>query len=34
MRENRIRTLWAEGKPVINGWLHIPSMWSTELMAN
>lgn len=34
MRENRIRTLWAEGKPVLNGWLHIPSMWSAELMAN
>jgi len=34
MRENRIRTLWAEGKPVLNGWLHIPSMWSAEVMAN
>lgn len=34
MRENRVRTLWAEGKPVLNGWLHIPSMWSAELMAN
>ena len=34
MRENRIQTLWAQDKPVINGWLHIPSMWSTELMAN
>lgn len=34
MRENRIHTLWADGKPVINGWLHIPSMWSAELMAN
>lgn len=34
MRENKIRTLWAEGKPVLNGWLHINSMWSTEVMAN
>jgi 4-hydroxy-2-oxoheptanedioate aldolase len=33
MRENRIQTLWAQGKPVLNGWLHIPSMWSAELMA-
>jgi len=34
MRENRIRTLWADGKPVLNGWLHIPSMWSAEVMAH
>jgi 4-hydroxy-2-oxoheptanedioate aldolase len=34
MRENRVRTLWAEGKPVINGWLHSPSTWSAELMAH
>lgn len=34
MRENRIRTLWANNKPVLNGWLHIPSMWSAELMAH
>jgi len=34
MRENRIRTLWAEGKPVLNGWLHIASTWSAELMAH
>jgi 4-hydroxy-2-oxoheptanedioate aldolase len=34
MRENRVRSLWAEGKPVVNGWLHIPSMWSAEVMAN
>lgn len=34
MRENRIRTLWEEDKPILNGWLHIPSMWSAELMAN
>ena len=34
MRENRVRKLWAEGKPVINGWLHSPSTWSTEVMAH
>ncbi len=34
MRENRLRTLWAEGKPVINGWLHSPSAWSAEVMAH
>ena len=34
MRENRVRTLWAEGKVVINGWLHSPSAWSAEVMAH
>ena len=34
MRENRVRTLWAEGKTVINGWLHSPSTWSAEVMAH
>ena len=34
MRENRVRQLWAEGKPVINGWLHSPSTWSAEVMAH
>lgn len=34
MRENRVRTLWAEGKAAINGWLHIPSAWSAEVMAH
>jgi len=34
MRENRVRTLWAEGKAVINGWLHSPSTWSAEVMAH
>ena len=34
MRENRVRTLWAQGKSVINGWLHSPSTWSAELMAH
>ncbi len=34
MRENRVRSLWAAGKPVLNGWLHISSTWSAEVMAN
>ena len=34
MRENRVRKLWAEGKAAVNGWLHIPSTWSAEVMAN
>ena len=34
MRENRVRTLWAEDVPAINGWLHIPSAWSAEVMAH
>ncbi|MDE2856962.1 MAG: aldolase/citrate lyase family protein [Chloroflexota bacterium] len=34
MRENRVRKLWGEGKAALNGWLHIPSTWSAEVMAN
>lgn len=33
MRENNIRTIWANGGTVINGWLAIPSSISAELMA-
>jgi 4-hydroxy-2-oxoheptanedioate aldolase len=34
MRENRIRALWAAGKPVLNGWLMVPSSFSAELIAH
>lgn len=34
MRENRVRSLWAEDKAAINGWLHSPSAWSAEVMAH
>ena len=34
MRENHVRALWREGKAALNGWLHIPSTWSAEVMAN
>jgi 4-hydroxy-2-oxoheptanedioate aldolase len=34
LRENRVRTSWQNGTVVINGWLHIPSSWSAEVMAH
>ena len=34
MRENRVRTIWAAGGAVINGWCAIPSSFSAELMAH
>ena len=34
MRENRLRTIWSEGGTVVNGWLHIPSSFSAEVMAH
>ncbi len=34
MRENKIKKLMSAGKPVINGWLQIPSSFSAEVMAN
>ncbi|HEX2742230.1 MAG TPA: aldolase/citrate lyase family protein [Rubrobacter sp.] len=34
MRENRLRTIWREGGSVVNGWLHVPSSFSAEVMAH
>lgn len=34
MRENTVRTIWKNGGFVVNGWLHVPSTWSAEVMAN
>lgn len=34
MRPNTLKTIWSEGKAVINGWCGIPSSWSAELMAH
>ena len=34
MKKNRLQQIWADGESVINGWLHIPSTWSAEIMAN
>ncbi len=33
MTGNRLREIWAEGKPVINGWLSIGNAFSAEIMA-
>lgn len=34
MRENRVRSIWAEGGVVLNGWLHVPSPFAVEVMAH
>ena len=34
MRKNKIKKMMSEGKPVINGWLQIPSTVSAEAMAH
>ena len=33
MRKNLVKKLFREGKPIINGWLQIPSSFSAEVMA-
>ena len=34
MRANKLREIWATGETAVNGWLHIPSSWSAEVMAH
>jgi 4-hydroxy-2-oxoheptanedioate aldolase len=34
MRENTIREIWRRGGCALNGWLHIPNAFATELMAH
>jgi 4-hydroxy-2-oxoheptanedioate aldolase len=34
MRENTLKTIWARGDAVVNGWLSIPSSFSAEVMAH
>ncbi len=34
MRKNKVKQMMAEGKPVVNGWLQIPSAVSAEVMAH
>ncbi|MDX1415876.1 MAG: aldolase/citrate lyase family protein [Candidatus Promineifilaceae bacterium] len=34
MRVNKLREIWADGGTAVNGWLHIPSSWSAEVMAH
>tara|TARA_B100000035_G_C20922940_1_gene519366 strand:- start:206 stop:997 length:792 start_codon:yes stop_codon:yes gene_type:complete len=33
MRKNKLKQMFKEGKPVVNGWLQIPSAFSAEVMA-
>ncbi len=34
MRENRLKSIWARGGAVVNGWLAIPASFSAEVMAH
>lgn len=34
MRRNRVKADWENGKTSLNGWLHLPSPFSAELMAH
>ena len=34
MRENRLKTIWSGDGTVVNGWLHVPSSFSAEVMAH
>ena len=34
MKINKLKKMMKEGKPIINGWLQIPSSFSAEVMAN
>jgi 4-hydroxy-2-oxoheptanedioate aldolase len=34
VRENRARSIWSGGGVVLNGWLHVPSSFSAEVMAH
>jgi 4-hydroxy-2-oxoheptanedioate aldolase len=34
VRENTLRSIWARGDAVVNGWLAIPSAFSAEVMAH
>ena len=34
VRENRLRKIWREGGTAMNGWLHVPSSFSAEVMAH
>ncbi len=33
MRDNKLRTLWSQGKGAVNGWLAIPDSFCAEVMA-
>ncbi len=33
MKPNKIKSLWADGKPVLNGWLSIANAFTAEILA-
>jgi 4-hydroxy-2-oxoheptanedioate aldolase len=34
MKDNKLRTLWSQGNPAVNGWLAIPNGFSAEVMGH
>ncbi len=34
MRKNRLKQMFKEGKPIVNGWLQIPHSFSAEVMSH
>ena len=34
MKQNKVKKMMQEGKPVVNGWLQIPSSFSAEVMSH
>ena len=34
MRRNKLKQMFKDGKPIVNGWLQIPSAFSAEVMAH
>ena len=34
MKQNKIKKMMQDGKPVVNGWLQIPSSFSAEVMSH
>ena len=34
MRKNKLKQMFKNGEPIINGWLQIPSAFSAEVMAH
>tara|TARA_Y100000591_G_C21744969_1_gene651438 strand:- start:240 stop:1031 length:792 start_codon:yes stop_codon:yes gene_type:complete len=34
MRKNKLKQMFKDGKPIVNGWLQIPSAFSAEVMAH
>ena len=34
MRKNKLKQMFKENKPIVNGWLQIPNAYSAEVMAH